>query len=613
MPLGLVHTAAATGGPLSTNSTISKAWALTPSGFHPLVVSIKTSVKQDQAHIPVNIDYATHWGWGYHGYWVIDQTKLNAHFGDGDDLAALVTALHDRDMLLMVDIVVNDVAATSTSTYTSTSALQSGGYLFTEEEYYHPLCWVDENNQTSAEDCWMGDSNVPLMDVNTENSYVISTYETWISELVSNYSIDGLRLDAARNVRAAFWPGFCSAAGVFCIGEVFSGSTSSVAEYQTGGYLDATLNYPWYYALTNAFSPTKSMSSLISYVSQITSEFSNTAVLGNFLENQDNTRFRNVTTDAQQAYNALVGQFLFDGIPIVYYGQEQEISFGSTDPYNRNALWEVGYGTTTTSKYMTTLNKIRSALVSSSCAQLNCSSSYLDDKSTVISSTSNDVAIRKGPIIISLTNRGASASSATFSITGTTWSGGVAIVDLLSCSTGTTNSDGSISVTYSSAAGYGRPYVFALAADAASLGLCSTSTTASSTTVQSTSTSTSAKTTTTATSASTTSAAAASCTAVAVTFNEVVTTTYGETIKISGNATALGSWDTSKAITLSAANYTSSDHLWHVTVNLTPGSTVLYKFINEAVDGTISWESDPNRSFTVTSGCTGETVGDTWR
>ena len=41
-------------------------------------------------------------------------------------------------------------------------------------------------------------------------------------------------------------------------------------------------------------------------------------VLGNFLENHDLPRFRNTTADPQLAYNALIAQFIFDGIPIVY-------------------------------------------------------------------------------------------------------------------------------------------------------------------------------------------------------------------------------------------------------------------------------------------------------
>lgn len=74
---------------------------------------------------------------------------------------------------------------------------------------------------------------------------------------------------AAKHVRAGFWPQFCGAAGVFCIGEVddanveyvgcvslwhlLTWGSSIVAGYQGPQALDSTLNYPMYGALVQAF------------------------------------------------------------------------------------------------------------------------------------------------------------------------------------------------------------------------------------------------------------------------------------------------------------------------------------------------------------------------
>ena len=44
---------------------------------------------------------------GYHGYWAVDLTQPNAHFGNLDDLRSLVDAAHDRGMLVVIDIVAN--------------------------------------------------------------------------------------------------------------------------------------------------------------------------------------------------------------------------------------------------------------------------------------------------------------------------------------------------------------------------------------------------------------------------------------------------------------------------------------------------------------------------
>lgn len=99
-----------------------------------------------------------------------------------------------------------------------------------------------------------------------------------------------------------------------------------------------------------------------------------------------------------------------------------------------------------------------------------------------------------------------------------------------------------------------------------------------------------------------------------MTFNEIVTTSVGQTIKVVGSIAELGNWDTGSAPSLSASQYTSSNHLWSNTVTLAAGQRFSYKYINVASSGAVTWESDPNRSFTVPKTCaTVVTVSDTWR
>jgi glucoamylase len=112
---------------------------------------------------------------------------------------------------------------------------------------------------------------------------------------------------------------------------------------------------------------------------------------------------------------------------------------------------------------------------------------------------------------------------------------------------------------------------------------------------------------------------------VQVTFNEKVTTTFGQTIKIVGSIAELGSWNTAYAVALSATQYTSSNPLWYVTVALPANTAFEYKFINVGTDGTVKWESNPNRAYTVPAGaqpvtgcdgtgaCVTATQDTTWR
>lgn len=71
---------------------------------------------------------------------------LNDKFGTADDLKSLVSALHARDMYIMIDVVVNNIAAT-TSSFTP----DYSSYLFSSAEYYHPYAAINWGNTTSEQ------------------------------------------------------------------------------------------------------------------------------------------------------------------------------------------------------------------------------------------------------------------------------------------------------------------------------------------------------------------------------------------------------------------------------------------------------------------------------
>lgn len=99
-----------------------------------------------------------------------------------------------------------------------------------------------------------------------------------------------------------------------------------------------------------------------------------------------------------------------------------------------------------------------------------------------------------------------------------------------------------------------------------------------------------------------------------VTFNVRAVTTLDENVFVVGQLTELGNWSPASAKALSASKYTSSDPLWSAAIDL-PASTVFeYKYIRKTSGGQVTWESDPNRSFTTSNGCgSNGTVNDTWR
>ncbi|KAF2496974.1 alpha-amylase [Lophium mytilinum] len=411
--------------------------------------------------ITYNIPDTTKYGQAFHGYWQQNLYELNSNFGSGSDLKSLATALHDRGMYLMVDIVVNHNGWKGDAS----SVDYSDFYPFNKQSYYHSYCAItDYNNQDNVEDCWLGDSNVELVDLKTEDSTVASMYNTWITQLVSNYSIDGLRVDTAKHVDKNFFPDFNSAAGVFITGEVYDGDPSYTCPYQN--YMDSVLNYPMYYPLLSAFESTSgSISDLVNQLNTMKSTCKDTTLLGSFSENHDLPRFASYTQDFSLAQNIIAYTILSDGIPIIYAGQEQHYD-GGNDPYNREATWLSGYSTTSTLyKHVAKLNQIRNQAIYKD-------STYLTYKNWVIYSDTTTIAMRKGydgkQIITILSNKGADGASYTQAIGTTGWSAGTSVVEVLSCTTTSVDSSGNLQVPMAS----GLPRVYYPSAQLSGSGIC---------------------------------------------------------------------------------------------------------------------------------------------
>lgn len=386
---------------------------------------------------PVSQNYegpTTPYGDPYHGYWIADASQLNARFGTSDDLKNLSDELHRRGMYLMVDVVVNDVMATSITPDLST-------YMFKEQSQYHPYCVIDWSNTTSEERCWLGDTVVPLADLNTEDPTVVAGFSSWIQSLVKEYNIDGLRIDAAKHVNIGFWPVFCSSAGVFCIGEVFGSDIDDAPLYQGPNALDSILNYPMYTALLNAFTipGPQNASAVTDMIAQEATKFKDPTLLGNFIENQDIPRWANLSVDPQSLYNVMVFNFMTDGIPIVYYGQEQGFS-GNSDPYNREAMWPSKYANTTTYQLMTTLNQFRNFLVNNT--------QWATTPTKVLTTSPYGIATLKGDCVSIMTNIGSPPQNVSIPAY-TPYLASTSLTNVLTCQEWTVGSNGTVNVQYS--------------------------------------------------------------------------------------------------------------------------------------------------------------------
>ncbi|TRM69341.1 glycoside hydrolase family 13 protein [Schizophyllum amplum] len=401
------------------------------------------------------LDNTTAYGQGYHGYWPTSYTDLNSHFGNEDDLKSLSQAVHDRGMYLMVDVVVNHFASWGDSNvpFSSFSPLNA-------ENMFHSKCYItDWSNQEMAEQCWMGDSNVPLPDVNTENDQVVGLLKDYVSNLVTKYSIDGLRLDAAKSIRKDFWPDFCGAAGVYCTGEAWFNGVEQLCPYQD--YMDSVHNYVMQPYAVNAFKSASSdaISSLANVMNSLASSCKDATLLTSFMENHDNARMGAVTSDMARLKTFAAITVFSGGVPTVYYGQEQAFK-GASDPNNREPLWTSGYATGSDKlyDYFNTLNTLRNFLVKDS--------SFASAQAQYTALSGSVLQIEKSGLRVLLANTGSGQDS---SVTVGGWSANESLVDALGCTHVTADGSGNAHVTVKG----GLPVALYPESKLSGLGLCS--------------------------------------------------------------------------------------------------------------------------------------------
>ena len=322
----------------------------------------------------------------YHGYHLTNLYNLNSNFGSESDLKSLITACHNKDIWVMVDVVANHVGPVGTD-YSQINPFNSA-------DHYHDYCDINDwNNQWQVENCRL--SGLP--DLKQENSYVADTLINWVGDIVKKYNFDGIRIDTIMEVPKTFWDKFRESAGVFQIGEAFNGDISYVSDYQN--HLDSVFNYPLYYTIQSSFCG--SFTNLEGYWKNSRNKYPAPEYTAVFVENHDNPRFLNRCNDKSKFTNAVVFSLLWEGVPVFYYGGEQYYS-GGNDPNNREPLWD-NYNTGTEMyRILGATNKLRK---SKSIWNKEIVQRYADD---------NFYAFTRGDVLACFTNTNSLQRSITY-------------------------------------------------------------------------------------------------------------------------------------------------------------------------------------------------------
>lgn len=430
---------------------------------------------------------------------------------------------------------------------------------------YHADCAINYSNQTSIEVCEIAD----LPDLFTTKSEIRTLLNTWVSWLVKGYKFDGVRIDTVKHVEKDFWPGFSSATGVYNIGEVFDGNPSYLAEYAK--LMPGLLNYAVYYPMNNFYQQKGSSQALVDMMNTVSNSFPDPTALGTFLDNHDNKRWLNVKNDRTLLKNALAYVILARGIPILYYGTEQGYA-GGDDPANREDLWRSNFNTN--SDLYQAIQKLTNARKAAGGLAGN------DHVHLYVADTAYAWSRAGGNLVVLTTNSGGSSSPQ--HCFNTQRANGRWTNVYGNGATVTADGNGNICVTATN----GDPVVLVAGANTGTPTTLSQSAGPAPTGCSST---------------------------VSVSFTQRVVTVPGDTIRITGNTAQLGNWTPTQGLALSAASYTSSNPIWTITVPLAAGSSIQYKFVKISSGGTVTWESDPNRSYTAPTCQASDSLTSSWR
>jgi alpha-amylase len=274
----------------------------------------------------------------YHGYWAWDFSRIDGHLGDPAKLRELVDRAHAKGIAVMIDTVAN----------------HTGRYGYRSPTFPDPAMYHHAGEIKNYADPVEVETHdlAGLEDLAQENPVVRARLLDHVRWLV-HAGADGLRVDTVKHVPVSFWREFQAAARVYTIGEVLDGAVDKVAPYSH--VLSATLDYPLYFAIRDVFGKGASARALGRVFAQ-DSAYRDTQLSGVFIDNHDQPRFL-CEASVERLRLALAFAFTVRGIPIVYYGTEQELA--SCDD-NRQDMFDA-IGATPLYRYIATLANIRAS------------------------------------------------------------------------------------------------------------------------------------------------------------------------------------------------------------------------------------------------------------
>ena len=265
-----------------------------------------------------------------HGYETTDYKKLDSRLGTNEDLTAFVAYCHEQGINVIFDGVFNHTGRDFFAFKDIQANRENSQY---KDWYCNVNFWGNnEYNDGFSYDNW-GGYNL-LVKLNQKNpavvDYICDVIRFWVSE----FDVDGIRLDAADVLDFDFMKALCRTANevkpdFWLMGEVIHGDYS---RWVNGETLHSVTNYTLHKALYSGHNDHNYFE-----IAHTVRRLQNmgTLKLYNFVDNHDVERIYTKLTNKAHFAPVHVLLYTLPGVPSIYYGSEFGIEgrkeYGSDD------------------------------------------------------------------------------------------------------------------------------------------------------------------------------------------------------------------------------------------------------------------------------------------
>jgi glycosidase len=240
----------------------------------------------------------------YHGYHILDHSKIDPRFGSEEEFATFLAQAHKKNLKVIFDLVLNHVSPESS-------------LPIDHPNWFRPSKGTSALNSLVTLELWNTVSFFGLPDFNMQNpevfDYLMKAAKKWAA-----MGIDGFRMDAVTLIEPEFWKKFNSTLKeaypkLFILGEIYSTDKNILDAYTP--YFDGYFDFR-FYELRNVIG--SEQLNLWSYGN----EYETQAKKVRFVDNHDVTRIGSDLNSDQISMLTFESLLLAPGIPTLLYGSE---------------------------------------------------------------------------------------------------------------------------------------------------------------------------------------------------------------------------------------------------------------------------------------------------